>query len=100
MKIDTNVYKQYIKSGNSRRYPKFSCSDSGNRIAAVKTDSFSLSSEASMFRECGKVIRGAVAEITSSADADRIESLRSRVASGSYYVSSEQIADSILERIV
>lgn len=100
MKINTNVYKQYIESGNSRKYPKGLYNGTSNKASSVKKDSFSLSSEASMFMECGKVIRNAVSEITSSAGEEKIELLKQRIASGNYNVSSEQIADSILERIV
>lgn len=100
MKINTNVYKQYIESGNSRKCPKYAYNETGNKISSLKKDSFSLSSEASMFMECGKIIRNAVAEITSPASEEKIESLKQRIMSGDYYISSEQVADSILERIV
>ncbi len=99
MNINTNIYKQYVKSGSSKRYCAFSYSPA-EKTAAAKTDSFSLSSEASMFRECGKVIRASVAEITSPAGDSRINALKQQIRSGTYNVSSDQIADAILDRIV
>ncbi len=99
MNINTNVYKQYVKAGSSKQYPKFTLTSAGKTVAA-KTDSFSLSSEASMFRECGKVIKSSVAEITTPADDDRINSLRQQIKNGTYNVSSDMVADAISERIV
>lgn len=99
MNINTNVYKQYVKSGSSRHCPNFNFSAAGEKSAAVKTDSFSLSSEASMFKECGKVIKSAVSEITSPASEDRINSLRQQIKNGTYNVSSDLIAGAILDRI-
>lgn len=99
MNINTNIYKQYVKSG-SAPVPR-SYNYSGTEKASVsKKDSFSLSSEASMFRECGKVIKSAVSEITSSASDDRIASLRQQIQNGSYNISSSQVADAILDRII
>ena len=99
MNINTNVYKQYVKSGSARVPRNYSYS--GTEKASVsKKDSFSLSSEASMFRECGKIIKSAVAEITSPASEDRINALRQQIKNGSYNISSGQVADAILDRIV
>lgn len=53
-----------------------------------------------MFKECGKVIRASVAEITAPADDSRINSLRQQIRNGTYNVSSEQLADAILDRVV
>jgi len=70
MNINTNVYKQYVKSGGSKRcHNRYSYSAAETAVAAKK-DSFSLSSEASMFKECGKVIRASVSEITAPAVSD------------------------------
>jgi len=100
MNINTNIYKQYdVKSGSSKRYPNFGYTNVG-KTAVAKTDSFSLSSEASMFRECGKVIKASVAEITAPADENRINSLRQQIKNGTYNISSEKIADAILDRVV
>ncbi|MGN1482005.1 flagellar biosynthesis anti-sigma factor FlgM [Porcipelethomonas sp.] len=100
MNINTNIYKQYVKSGNSCSRLKYNYSSGEKVSSSSKTDSFSLSSEASMFRECGKTIKNAVAEITSPASDDRIASLKSRIENGNYFVSSGQIADAILDRLV
>ncbi len=99
MNINTNIYKQYVKSGGSRRCPSMQYTAPEKQVAA-KTDSFSLSSEASMFKECGRVIKSSVAEITASAGDERINSLRQQIKNGSYNISAEKIADAILERIV
>lgn len=99
MNINTNIYKQYVKSGSSKRCHRYSYSAAETAVAAKK-DSFSLSSEASMFKECGKVIRASVAEITAPADDSRINSLRQQIRNGTYNVSSEQLADAILDRVV
>ncbi len=99
MKINTNVYKQYVKSGSSKISRNFLYGGT-EKTSAEKKDSFSLSSEASMFRECGKVIKSAVAEITAPADGSRINMLKQKIADGSYNVSSGQVADAILDRIV
>lgn len=99
MNINTNVYKQYVKAGSSKQCPKFTFTPAGKTVAS-KTDSFSLSSEASMFRECGKVIKSSVAEITAPADEDRINSLRQQIKNGTYNISSDMIADAISERFV
>lgn len=99
MNINTNIYKQYVKSGCSRIPRSYSYSGC-EKVAAEKKDSFSLSSEASMFRECGKVIKSAVAEITSSAGEDKINSLKQQIENGSYNISSGQIADAILAGII
>lgn len=100
MNINTNVYKQYVKSGGSKRcYSSYSYNAADTAVAAKK-DSFSLSSEASMFKECGKVIRASVAEITASADDSRINSLKQQIRNGTYNVSSEQLANAILDRVV
>lgn len=99
MNINTNIYKQYVKSGSSRVSHNYIFGGT-EKISAEKKDSFSLSSEASMFRECGKVIKSAVAEITSSADEDRINSLRQQIRNGSYNISSGQVADAILTGIM
>lgn len=53
-----------------------------------------------MFMECGKTIKSAVASITASASDERIASLKEQISSGNYYVSSGQIADAILDRLV
>ncbi len=99
MKINTNVYKQYVKSGNSKVSRSFFYG--GTEKASVeKKDSFSLSSEASMFRQCGGVIKDSVSEITAPASKSRINTLRQQIADGSYNVSSGQVADAILDRIV
>ena len=99
MNINTNIYKQYVKSGSSKRsFAPYGYTPAGKTVSA-KTDSFSLSSEASMFKECGKVIRASVSEITSPADDSRINSLKQQIRNGTYNVSSEQIADAILDRI-
>ncbi len=100
MNINTNVYKQYVKSGSSRHCTNLHYTATEKTVAVGKTDSFSLSSEASMFRECGKVIRNSINEITASASEDRINSLRQQIKDGTYNVSSDQIASAILERIV
>ena len=101
MNINTNIYKQYIKSGTSCGRMNFnSFSGSGKVSASGKKDSFSLSSEASMFMECGKTIKSAVGSITASASDERIASLKEQISSGNYYVSSGQIADAILDRLV
>ena len=99
MNINTNIYKQYVKSGGSRRCPKMQYTAPGKQTA-VKTDSFSLSSEASMFKDCGRVIKSSVAEITASASEDRINSLRQQVKNGAYKIPSDKIAGAILDRIV
>ncbi len=100
MNINTNVYKQYVKSGSSSRRCHNYTYSTGEKASAVKTDSLSFSSEASMFKECGKVIKSAVAEITSPASEDRINSLRQQIKNGTYNVSSDMIADAILDRVV
>ena len=100
MNINTNVYKQYIKSGSSKRCCGNYSYTPAEKAAAAKTDCFSLSSEASMFRECGKVIKSSVAEITAPASENRINSLRQQIQSGTYSISAENIADAILERVV
>lgn len=99
MNINTNVYKQYVKSGSSKISRNFLYGGT-EKTSAEKKDSFSLSSEASMFRECGRIIRSSVAEITAPADKDRLSALKQQIANGSYNVSSGQIADAILDRIV
>lgn len=99
MNINTNIYKHYVKTGSSKRCPNFTYTPA-EKTAAAKTDSFSLSSEASMFRECGRVIKSAVSEITSPAGEDKINSLRQQIKNGSYDVSADRIAGAILDRIV
>lgn len=99
MKINTNVYKQYVKSGSSKISRNF-LYGGAEKNTAEKKDSFSLSSEASMFRECGKVIKSAVSEITAPANESRISMLRQQIINGSYNVSSGQVADAILDRIM
>lgn len=100
MNINTNIYKQYVKSGNSFSRMKMNYSGEEKVSAYSKKDSFSLSSEASLFRECGKTIKSAAAEITSPVSDEKIASLKSCIKNGSYYVSSGQIADAILDRLV
>lgn len=99
MNINTNIYKQYVKSGCSR-VPRSYFSGSYEKSPVGKKDSFYLSSEASMFRECGKVIKSSVAEITSPADNEKINSLRQQIKSGNYNISSGQVADAILSGIM
>ena len=99
MNINTNIYKNYVKSGSSKRYNAYNYYPAG-KTATIKTDSFSLSSEASMFKECGKVIRASVSEITSPASDSRINSLKQQIRNGTYNVSSDMIAGAILDRIV
>ena len=97
MNINTNVYKQYVKSGSTRKAPG-SFYIGAQKAVSQKTDSFSLSSNASMFRECGKVIKSAVAEASSPAADERISAIRRSIRDGSYNVSAGQVADAILGR--
>lgn len=97
MNINTNVYKQYVKSGSTRKAPELFYSGV-EKAEARKTDSFSLSSNASMFRECGRVIKSAVAEASSPAPDERINAIRQKIQDGSYSVSAGQVADAILGR--
>jgi flagellar biosynthesis anti-sigma factor FlgM len=100
MNINTNVYKQYVKSGGStRKIPSYMFSGS-EKTSSAKVDTFSLSANASLFRECGKTIKSAANEVAAPADESRIDSLRQQIKNGQYSVSSGDIADSILERIV
>lgn len=99
MNIDTNIYKQYVKSGQSRRCLKMQPT-AQKKQNTIKTDSFSLSPEASMFKECGKVIKRSIAEITAPASEDRINSLRQQIKADSYNIPSDKIAGAILDRIV
>jgi flagellar biosynthesis anti-sigma factor FlgM len=98
MNINTNVYKQYVNSGRARACQKFSLGGA-EKAVSVKKDSFSLSPEASALKECSRAVKKAASEITSSASEDRISSLKSRIADGSYNVSSTKIADAILDRL-
>lgn len=95
MNIDTNIYKQYVKSGQSRRCLKMQPT-AQKKQNTIKTDSFSLSPEASMFKECGKVIKRSIAEITAPASED----IRQQIKAGSYNIPSDKIAGAILDRIV
>ena len=99
MNINTNVYKQYVKSGGSRKIPSQFFSGA-EKVSVAKKDSFSLSSNASMFRECSQAIKNAVNEVTAPAAEEKITSLKQQISSGAYNVSSGQIADAILGRIM
>lgn len=99
MNINTNIYKQYIKPGTSQSHRSFSFNAKAP-VSVSKTDSLSMGSEASMFRTCSRAIKGAVSEIVSPAEETRINSLKKQISDGTYYVSSEKVADAILERIV
>lgn len=99
MNINTNVYKQYVESGRTKRIPSYMFGVQ-EKASPVKTDTFSLSAHASLFRECGKAIKSAVNEVNASASESRIDSLKQQIQSGEYNVSAGSIADAILQRIV
>lgn len=95
MNIEFNVYNKYVNAGETVRYgAKKSVSQS--KTSASKTDSLKISSEASMLKECRAYIRKAACEVSASASDEYIDSLKSRVQSGSYFVSSDKIADAVL----
>lgn len=100
MNINTNVYKQYVNSGSARKCSEFSLGNAGKTVStSSKKDSFSLSPEASVLKECSKAVKNSAAEITSSVGEERISYLKKHIADGTYNVSSERIADAILDRL-
>ncbi|MGN0620323.1 MAG: flagellar biosynthesis anti-sigma factor FlgM [Porcipelethomonas sp.] len=100
MNVNTNVYKQYIDSGRSyqKKGPSFASVLEKTASGTNKKDLFSLSSAASVFKENGREIKKAAEEISAPASEEKINDIRQRIRSGSYKVSSSQVADSILSR--
>ncbi len=75
-------------SGNSQGVAtKPATSSEGSRATTVKSDSFSLTSEAQQLQQMQKTLNTA-----STGNESRVESLKKAVASGEYKVNSETVA--------
>ncbi len=88
-------YKSYIQTLKSTELPakdKVKSTVSGS----VKTDTVSISEDAVVRSEVGRIAGAIGAEVERSAPSARIESLRSAVAAGSYFVPAEDVAAAIL----
>lgn len=99
MNINTNVYKQYVnskKTYSNYSQPVFSLE--GVKKTSTKKDSFSFSAQAALIKETSKTVKSYAADIAEPASDERIESLKAQIKNGEYNVSSEQVADSILNR--
>ncbi len=101
MDIRLNAYKSY----NSGKVTAFSKKDEkssskASEAIAPKCDVVSISqaaAEKSALSKAGATIRSDISALSSS---DRVSAIKAQVQSGSYSVSSEEIASAILERFV
>lgn len=62
------------------------------------TDKILISAEGAQKAEADMLVRAAVSHIERPADPERLLSLRQAVESGSYKVSSEDLADALIQR--
>lgn len=68
----------------------------GAKAAGPNTDKVTLSGEAAARAELSRAVTVMSAEVDAPADAARMEALRAKVADGSYYVASDDLANAIL----
>lgn len=68
--------------------------------ADANTDKVTLSGNAAARAEAGRVAAPVAAEVDASASPARIAELTEKVQSGEYFVSSGQLADAILGKLV
>jgi anti-sigma28 factor (negative regulator of flagellin synthesis) len=87
----SNVYKQNMNAVGAKK------PESVN--SASNKDVIAISEEGLKHSEYGKTVRAVASEVFQDVPAERISSLRTAIENGTYIISSDRIADSILERI-
>lgn len=102
MKINSSGldrYKSYLQSvgngegGSAKTKEK-------NKVTANNTDKITISGEAAAKAELGRLASTVAAEVEGAVSAERLGELRAAVQDGSYYVSSEDLADAMLSRVI
>jgi flagellar biosynthesis anti-sigma factor FlgM len=74
-----------VKNGTSASVP-----------AVEKQDTIQISSQGKAQQEIGRIVSEIMDEVSQNAGAERLESLKAAIADGSYHVSSDDLADAIL----
>ena len=99
MSIRLNAYKNYnagmVKTVSDRKSSLSAKKQS--ELSASKTDTISISANAAEY-SAAKVQSAVSANVNSLSGADRVAQIKARVVSGEYGVSSEELAERILER--
>lgn len=102
MNIRFNALNSYRAAGSvgGVNGKKTSGAKGASKTGAVIADSVSISSDAAGFSEVSKLHGAIRGQIESSGRAERISSLKEAVKSGNYSVSSDLVADAILDRFI
>lgn len=98
MKINPSGYEQYqsyVKSVKNREAAQVK-SEAKGKQAASNTDKVTLSNEAVARSEYGRVSAAVASEVDGLVSASRLDDLREQVQSGSYYVSTDSLANAII----
>ncbi len=101
MKINAPGLEQYqkyvkaVKSGESS-----AAKTKSGAVFSENTDKVTISQDAALRAEAGRLSAGVTAEVEDSAAPARLEALREAVQGGGYSVPAEDVANAILDRLV
>lgn len=90
-------YQGYVQAAKAESAAKPGGGSKTGGVFGSKTDTVSISEEAASRAEARRLAGGLAAEVEGAASPERIEALRVQVAAGEYHVSSEDLADAILD---
>ncbi len=99
MKIQSSAgfqsYKNYISELKSNDTPSLKGKD-GQASLAQNTDTVSFSGSAAAQAEIGRISSRVASEVEHTAREERLSQLSESIAQGSYFISSDALASSIL----
>lgn len=99
MKINSAGYDQYQSYVKKVKADEAASGKGRTKAAgaAARADTVMLSDQAAARAEAGRIAAGFAADVENVASPERIQELTAAVQSGTYYVSSEDLADAILD---
>ncbi|NLP26609.1 MAG: flagellar biosynthesis anti-sigma factor FlgM [Clostridiales bacterium] len=95
----TNAYAKINTVSSSKNKGKDTTIESMVTKADKKSDIITISAEGTFQAELDKEIKTISEEISEISSEDRINSIKERVSNGTYFVTSEDVADAILEKL-
>lgn len=107
MKINPSVgfehYQSYMQSVKNTDLPAAKQQPELQKTPAVagpNTDTVQISEDAALRAETERMAKSMANEVENSATQDRIDQLRASVQAGTYNVSSQEIAQAIISKLV
>lgn len=95
----TNAYAKINAVSSSKSKSKDTIIESAVSKADKKSDIITISAEGTFQAELDKEIKTISEEINEISSEDRINLIKEQVSNGTYFVTSEDVADAILEKL-